>query len=411
MNRAAIAFSEAYVKPLRPGQRNAFIDLMRAVAIAEVLLQHLVDQVGPPELARFFRAPVGVQLFLVLSGWLLGGQLFRALARDGRLDVARFWGRRWLRTLPAYYVVLAVRWLSGRTALPETAGMLVFAQNYVGPDAWVITWSLCVQEHLYVALPFVLLLTARRPRLGIVLSVLSLLLSPALRWYAFRPSLTGSEYLAIIEAPTHMRLDGVVVGVLLAALSERGGPVWEWCRRHAPALALTGVAIIGAIGAGPWFFDPIRQEAESASACALGILGLSVGAAMLIPSTAAPSSSRRWWHAPAMWVADHAYVLYLLHSSIYRAVLATAKRFDLPVAASAAAAVAVTSCAGWALRTAVEKPALRARQWLLDRPRETTSAPSQELLLRAVPVFPPSPVEVRQLDAEVAVVHRERVGE
>lgn len=328
-----------------------------------------------------------MQLFHVLSGWLVGGQLFRALGRAGRLDVARFWGRRWLRTLPAYYAILVLRMLSGRDPVARTVGMLVFTQNYTAPDAWVVTWSLCVQEHFYLALPLVLLLVARRRRLGLVVGLGFLLLSPLLRWWVFSPSLSGNDYFALIEAPTHMRLDAVVLGVLLAALSERAGSTWIWCRKKAPELALGGVLILAAIAFGPWLFDPERKEAVSAFACATGILGLSVGGAMLIPAAVTASvSGRRWWHAPARWIADHAYALYLLHTSVYGAVAPMSKRLGLPPAAIMIAMVAATTCAAWVLRTAVEKPALRAREWLLAR---------------APPAEPPAPSMLLASDVEV----------
>lgn len=356
---------------VRSSTRNTYVDAIRALAIVEVLLHHLdLFKHGAPRwLSGAFHAPVGVQLFLVLSGWLLGGQLFRELGRTAKLNVPRFWARRWLRTLPAYYTLLGLRVISGRNTPAQAAAMLVFAQNYVAPDAWIISWSLCVQEHVYLALPLVLLVVARRRRLGMLTGAGLLVLSPLLRWVLFDPSRSGGAYFATIEAPTHMRLDGVVLGVLLAGLSERAGPVWAWCRRNGTALAVGGVLTIAAIALGPWPFDPVKKDAVSALASGFGILGLSLGAAMLIPATVgARPSGRRWWNAPATWVADHAYVLYLLHTSIYAVVQPWSVRAKLPWPVTMAAMVAATLAAGWVLRTAVEKPALRARDRIFDRP-------------------------------------------
>jgi len=75
---------------------------------------------------------VGVDLFFVLSGWLIAGQIFRAMRRNGRIDVAQFWLRRWLRTLPAYYAVAS--WLALMAIRNSTPvlpfSILLFAQNY-----------------------------------------------------------------------------------------------------------------------------------------------------------------------------------------------------------------------------------------------------------------------------------------
>jgi len=339
-----------------------------------VLIHHLVDgnfeRSAPSWLGRIFNAPIGVQLFLVLSGWLLGGQLLRALRRSGRIDVFRFWGRRWLRTLPAYYAVLALRVISGRNSLPEGAGMLVFTQNYLAPNAWQISWSLCVQEHFYLVLPLVLLVVARRPRLGIAVGLASLLVPALLRCTLSR---SPGEWFEMVYAPTHMRLDALALGVLLAALSEGGGTVWTWCRKQGRALAVGGLATIAVIDFTPWFFG---DTLASGFAFSIGTLGLSVGAALLIPAAVESNpQERRWWCAPVTWIADHAYVLYLLHTSVYSVVQAAAERLALPPLAIAVLMIAATACAAWILRATVERPALRVRDRLLASPKPVGPPP------------------------------------
>jgi len=88
------------------GERIRSMDVLRALAIILVLVAHLVLGYGAPQSFAFLQfGGLGVDLFFVLSGWLLGGQLFKQ-AKQKNINVLEFWRRRWYRTLPAYYFVL-----------------------------------------------------------------------------------------------------------------------------------------------------------------------------------------------------------------------------------------------------------------------------------------------------------------
>src|SRR5262249_33564147 len=92
--------------------RNFGLDILRATAITLVLIAHfsasfaaLVDYTPVAQIAGF----VSVELFFVLSGFLIGKILLRTVLRSANFaTVRRFWVRRWLRTLPAYYAVITL---------------------------------------------------------------------------------------------------------------------------------------------------------------------------------------------------------------------------------------------------------------------------------------------------------------
>ena len=73
----------------------------------------------------------GVNLFFVLSGWLIGGLYWREMQVDGQVNIPPFWCRRWLRTLPPYFVALAISWAAVHLSRgqPFDAGYLLFLQT------------------------------------------------------------------------------------------------------------------------------------------------------------------------------------------------------------------------------------------------------------------------------------------
>ena len=200
------------------------LDALRAIAVLLVMGRHLTWN---PVWYRI--GWTGVDLFFVLSGFLVSGLLFREYKTSGHIRVLRFLGRRAFKIYPAYYLLLiltvASRWAFGpplkwRFAWPD----FVFVQSYrVG--LWGHLWSLAVEEHFYLLLPAALYLMLRRdtgrgeafrgvPLLcGLVaMACLGMRIVYALRGAGF------DHYK--ITAPSHLRLDSLAFGVLLSYLWE-----------------------------------------------------------------------------------------------------------------------------------------------------------------------------------------------
>src|SRR5437588_7214803 len=92
-------------------ERQPGLDLLRAFAIIVVVIYH-AGIMGFPLPGRVHRFGwIGVDLFFVLSGYLIGGQLLAPLARDQSIQLGRFFARRALRIMPAYFAVLAIYFL------------------------------------------------------------------------------------------------------------------------------------------------------------------------------------------------------------------------------------------------------------------------------------------------------------
>ena len=241
----------------RNRERQPGLDLLRALAIVVVVVYHaaLFGFKLPGRVDRF--GWIGVDLFFVLSGYLIGGQLLASLARDQRIKLGRFFTRRALRIMPAYFVVLAIYFLlPAWREYPEMSQplwkFLLSVQNIAlhGGTAFSHAWSLAVEDQFYLALPFLLLFLYHRPRAAIIVPCLIVVGGIALRAFlaARNSSVDGGvsfrAFQAWIYYPTWTRLDSLVFGVVLAAI-ERFRPNW-WQRliNSAPWLWLPALGLI-----------------------------------------------------------------------------------------------------------------------------------------------------------------------
>jgi peptidoglycan/LPS O-acetylase OafA/YrhL len=175
---------------------------------------------------------VGVDLFFVLSGFLISGLLFSEYKKTGSINWGRFFIRRGFKIYPAFYAMLFATFLwqvakhqeiPWRSYLPE----VFFYQNYQGDHVWNHTWSLAVEEHFYILLPLLLVLMLGLKRKGnnpdpfrmipigcLVLAVGCLL--ERLHLTLTLPTLQISW--SSILFPSHLRIDSLFFGVLLGYL-------------------------------------------------------------------------------------------------------------------------------------------------------------------------------------------------
>lgn len=220
-----------WFSPGRHHSRLVQLDILRGFAILLVLFTHAIVQ--PRDAGSWqsvlgylrYLGPTGVDLFFVLSGFLVGGLLFKELLDTGRLNVRRFLIRRGLKIWPAYFVFIAIIFLllnlvdnqspSSRvlTWLPN----LLHIQNYLGSPR-EHTWSLAVEEHFYLVLPLLILLLSARQKPGwMSLSALPaiaiglFILCALLRLYAYANPQPYNPHFA-----THLRIDSLFFGVMLA---------------------------------------------------------------------------------------------------------------------------------------------------------------------------------------------------
>ena len=375
-----------------PAPRLPGLDLIRAAAIGWVMIYHgslfgLTSQ--DHWLVRF--GWMGVDLFFVLSGFLIAGQLLAPFARGSRPSYPRFFGRRLLRTLPAYLAVLALYFLvpgvRDRAAIAPLWQFLTFSENWLVdmsvPKAFSHVWSLCVEEQFYLIFPGVVALIALRPTpakvVGAILFIL--VMGMALRGYlwlhfvARAPFDLAAEprsgaFMRLIYYPTGTRLDGLLMGVAAAAV--RAFRPAAWARLTARPNLLLGAGLLGVVASTVFFRDQIAGFWPTV----LGFPLLSFCIALVVIAGAESRSLIGRYRVPgAGALATGAYRLYLSHKAIFHWVQLAAPHLPAPLQSVAfALALLAALGVGAALYWLVERPFLKLRNRLEGPSRSSLAA-------------------------------------
>jgi len=374
---------QGHVDPRFEGrQRQPGLDLLRALAIIVVVIYH-AGIMGFPLPSRVHRwGWIGVDLFFVLSGYLIGGQLLAEVARSEHLNLARFYARRVLRIMPAYFVILTIYFLlPSWREYPDMAQplwkFLLSVQNIAlhGGTAFSHSWSLAVEDQFYLALPFILLVLFWRPRGAILVSCFIVLSGLFLRAFlaAQNASVDGGVsfrgFQAWIYYPTWTRLDPLVLGVVIAAIEKSRPRLWQRLTNSAiwlwvPALALIAYAL--------WLGE---SDYINFNACVWQFPLIATGMAVLLICALSPRLPLRWFAIPgAAFVASIAYSAYLVQKVVIHGVAEFCRVHDIDPK-SAVALIGVEFCvyaAATILFFTVERPFLKLRHRIAPRSRASS---------------------------------------
>jgi peptidoglycan/LPS O-acetylase OafA/YrhL len=233
--------------------RNAGLDILRFVAVMLVIGHHLsIEQANKLSAFGYYWQRggwVGVDLFFVLSGFLVSGLLFSEVKKHATLSAGRFLIRRGFKIYPAFWVLITVTVvvlaakgvpIEGR----RLAGELLFLQNYLA-FYWGPNWSLAVEEHFYLLLALSFSLAYRRWGARAFRYIPHVVALIAVSCFALRARLGVIPASNWIEAArTHLRLDGLAFGVLLSYLWHYEGLSDKLRRIPSAALTLGGCALL-----------------------------------------------------------------------------------------------------------------------------------------------------------------------
>lgn len=173
--QTAFSFKENFKSIYQRRASNyASIDGIRAVSILLVLVYHtfLVFHLSHPTenitsmldglglgWAWAWNGDKGVDVFFVMSGFLISSILLREVSKTGKIDLKRFYWRRYLRLTPVYYFMLVVYWLMAGPNSEWIWANFLYINNFVdyGQQAAGWTWSLAVEEQFYFIYPLILI--------------------------------------------------------------------------------------------------------------------------------------------------------------------------------------------------------------------------------------------------------------
>lgn len=356
------------------------LDHLRALAILLVLGFHYQLQFPHPNWTAWFMKIgwTGVDLFFVLSGFLISSQLFAQIKKGNGLCLRDFFIKRIFRILPIYFFIVGVYFLfpffREKEALPPLWKFLTFTQNFnleiKNYGTFSHAWSLCVEEHFYLFLPLILTFLLANNLLSksywilISLFLLGLVLRIYL-WNVYYPEdLIGNTSLPYwtenIYYPTYNRLDGLMIGVAIAATYQFLPRTWDWVSKFGNHFIILGVLVLTFV-----YFYCSQLAAYSTST--YGFLVIAIGYGFLVLGAICPTSFLYKWNSKATsFIALLSYGVYLSHKGVIH-IMQVALGQSLPADSNVMMAICFALCfmVAWLLNVTIEKPFLKLRDKVL----------------------------------------------
>ncbi|HEV2842400.1 MAG TPA: acyltransferase [Chthoniobacterales bacterium] len=304
------------------------LDLLRAAAIMSVICAHgfvvLYPYTGSALGVFGHGGFYGVELFFVLSGFLIGQILIRQGAALGQAaNVAVFYIRRWFRTLPLFFLFLGINvWLEiqfreHRLGWSEILSHGFFLRNLTGfhMSFFPESWSLAVEEWFYLLFPAALWLGLKISKRfdGVFLSAAFafFIFSTVARMFAANdPAATWAEAQRMVVI---YRFDALMLGILAAWISVRFPERW---RKRQLLCALAGGALLLAMYATLWKIEHGRLAFgdDSYFARTFRFTFVSLGFGLLLPWASGWKLARKnVWSTAVRRIALWSYGLYLVH--------------------------------------------------------------------------------------------------
>jgi peptidoglycan/LPS O-acetylase OafA/YrhL len=308
-------------------ERLRTLDGLRGIAILLVLVLHFTMYGGPAPAAGLdllvhrvaVAGWIGVDLFFVLSGFLITGILYDAKGGEGYFRT--FYLRRLLRIAPLYYGALAIflvllpavwpgheglAWLRGESLWYWTylLNFRIAAEGWPDFGALGHFWSLAVEEQFYLFWPVAVFLLRRRPLMALCAACMALAVATRLVLH-----LAGNPPAAFVLAPA--RLDALAAGAFLALLVRSPGGLSTAVRWARPAAAAGAAGLLALF----LWKRGLPSEDPAVSVAGQALLALFFAAVLALALAARPEGrGGRWLAAPVLvFFGRYSYGLYVVH--------------------------------------------------------------------------------------------------
>jgi peptidoglycan/LPS O-acetylase OafA/YrhL len=358
------------------------LDHLRALAIVYVFLFHYFILSGGqpkwlPGFAKF--GWTGVDLFFVLSGFLISLQVFAQIKLGQTISFRAFFVKRFFRIVPAFLVTVGLYFCFSsfreKESLPPLWKFLTFTQN-IGLDlqefgTFSHAWSLCVEEHFYLFFPLILLLLEKTKLLkkSYWLLITLFVLGFAIRFYSFNDLyLPKSEeengwmyWYKYIYYPTYNRLDGLLIGVSIAAIYQFLPTTWNKMSKYGNLFIVLSLFILTAA-----YFLCYDQQTFNASVFGFTIIAIGYGC-MVVGAISSTSFLYKWNSKGTAFIAKLSYAIYLTHKGVIHCTHQLLEDFKMD--SNLVLLISIVSCvsAAYLLNLTIEKPFMKLRNRFLEK--------------------------------------------
>lgn len=338
-------------------KRQIELDFVRGIALLMVMVYHYASRnlwlSGPYWQRVELGGWAGVDLFFVLSGYLVGGLLMREWKSTGSVDAWRFLKRRAFKIWPSYYLLIFVAAILHLRPLRSFFWQnLLNVQNYF-PSSLSHTWSLAVEEHFYLGAAALIGLWAARRWSPRALMAACLVTAVAVEIARSHAAARHQPYYFL----THMRMDALLLGVVLAALQQFEPGMFHALRERRVALVLIAAAALARL-----CYDPAFED----SGLLVTVVDYGCVALLLLLSRPARAPHGRAYRLVAR-LGIFSYGIYLWHVSVLRPVDWAVEHAPHPIKSAVSTVLPYVGAIaiGVIMTKLVEMPALRLRERLV----------------------------------------------
>lgn len=298
------------------------LDVLRALAILFVVIGH-GRNLMTPEIYKYVKVFVfdGVSIFFVLSGFLIGGILIKILEEQKLTanTIFNFWIRRWFRTLPNYFFILALLLLlnilfTANFIFFDKIKYFFFSQNiyYEHPTFFPEAWSLSIEEWFYLLIPVIMFVILKYLKFSvkstiIITAVGIILLVTLFRYYRFEnyeiDTLTSWD--RVFRKQVVTRLDSLMYGIIGAYVFYYSNTLWYKYKKLCLFLGILLFIIIK--------FNLLNFERFGLYHCVFSFSIVSIATLLITPFLSSIKSGKGFFYKAITYISLISYSMYLLN--------------------------------------------------------------------------------------------------